>query len=110
MFPTYTLPLSGRTAIEKSTVPTPLTAFVPLATRGGLALASIRNTSSSGKLKGTNVAQLRPISSFHCPVAELNFTIRPVEGGFAVDPGGGGGNPPFAATTLAGTVVVRSPE
>src|SRR2546425_6773030 len=92
----------------KSTVPTPVTTFVPPTSAGGLALALMRKTSLSGRLKATKLLQSRLISSTHW--VPLNLTMSPTSGGLGVEPVGGGGLPPLAATTDSATVVVRLPE
>src|SRR5437867_1251673 len=98
----------------KITVPTPTTLLVPPTSAGGLALALIRKTSRSGRLNGTSGLQ----SCAVCPssqwlLAGLKPTIRPVCGGFGVEPGGNGGRVrptvlPSTASSLM--VVVRLPD
>src|SRR5678815_288048 len=88
-------------------VPTPVTEFGAPAAAGGLALALIRKTSVSGRLKGTELDQLRLISSTHC--VPLKRTIRPVLGASGVAPGGKGGRPPPWLTTASSSEVVRLP-
>src|SRR5262245_47397792 len=61
----------------KRTVPTP-TKFAVSA--GGLALALIAKTSSSGSDKRTAGFQLRPMRSSQWLFAALNLTMRPVSG------------------------------
>src|SRR5215510_544228 len=79
----------------KITVPTPTTLLVSglVVTRaGGFASALIRNTSRSGRLKGTSAVQSCAVwPSSHLAVAALKPTMRPVLGGLAVEPGGNGG-------------------
>src|SRR5262249_11059688 len=92
----------------KSTVPTPATVFGAAWSAGGLALASIRKTSESGRLNGTEADQLRPSSSTHW--LRLNFTMRPTAGAPEVAPAGGGGTPAPAFTTCTFSAVVRLPD
>src|SRR3989442_15080856 len=47
---------------------------------GGLRVASITNTSSSGSVKCTALFQFRPSWSSHAVWAGLNLTIMPVSG------------------------------
>jgi hypothetical protein len=75
VFETYTSPLTGFTAMLKSTVPTPANAVV-----GTSVVASIANTSSSGRLKRTAWLQSRASGSFHAPETGSNLTMRPVSG------------------------------
>ncbi len=91
----------------KSTVPTPATLPVWV---GGFALALIRKTSWSGRLKATRALQLRAISSSQRPLPGLNLTMRPVCGPLGVEPTGFGGRPPLAETTVSVMLVVRLPE
>jgi hypothetical protein len=109
----------------KSTVPTPAIAFAPLLRTGGVAVASITNTSSSGNSNGTSALQSCHDSSVHVPVAAFARTISPVggAGGFGcigsvvdvtthgVKPGvGSGGGPPWSRTVFSGMTVVPFPE
>src|SRR2546427_12718644 len=63
---------------------------------GGLAVASIRKTSSSGSEKRTALSQLRPRVSSQglWPDAGLNFTTRPVSGPLVPPAVSGFGRPP----------------
>src|SRR2546429_3962100 len=88
---TYTLPLFGRTAMLKMTVPTPVTTPVTLEDENDVASALMRNTSSSGNENGTKALQSRGTSSTHA--LPLNLTISPVSGAPGVEPGGGAGRP-----------------
>src|SRR5581483_7461654 len=92
----------------KSTVPTCWTKFVPAASAGGFAFASIRNTSLSGSANGTSALQLRLISSTQ--LVPLNLTMSPVFGRPGVEPGGFGGRPPLLVTAGSVMVVVWFPE
>src|SRR5262245_18474637 len=94
----------------KRIVPTPgQKPLGPETCAGGFAVASIANTSSSGKLNFTKLDQLRLSSSTHW--LPLNFTIKPVSGPavplkFVV----GGGRPPLLLTMPSVMVVVRLPD
>src|SRR5439155_1537240 len=96
---TYTFPVVGRTAMLKSTVPTPVTKLVPETSASGVASAFRRKTSLSGTAKATDALQSRPISSRH--LEPSNLTMRPVSGAPPVDPDGGGGSPPLLVTTCS---------
>jgi hypothetical protein len=87
---TYTVPLTGFTAMLKSVVPTPVKVAV-----GASVFASMAKTSLSGRLKRTAGLQFRARPSSHLPSATLNLTMSPVSGArspmLSVP---GGGRPP----------------
>src|SRR5262249_58898076 len=88
--------------------PTAVKLFVPEIGAGGDAVASMMETSRSGRLNGTWLFQLRLISSPQS--VPLNLTMRPVAGAPGVAPAGGGGDPPLLLTAVWMMVVVRFPE
>src|SRR5690242_9553140 len=81
----------------KRIVPTPVKNWVPVAGGPGVAaLASITNTSSSGRVNLMTGSQARASRSSQWPLTELNLTTRPTSGpftpstlvsGFGVPPG-----------------------
>src|SRR5205085_1838140 len=93
---------------------------------GGLALASIANTSLSGRLKRIAGVQFRPSRSSQRLLEALNFTMSPVSGPVTASKFVfGAGSPPGIVwpltvhdaapdpplqTAPSGTVVVRLPE
>jgi hypothetical protein len=96
-----------------STVPTPANA-AGRAT-GGLAVASIANTSLSGKRNSTSSSQRRPMLSSQCSCPSAGSmrwrTIRPF-GGAALPSAlvNGGGSPPWPLTSRSLITVVRLPD